>query len=453
MNICHFTNTFLPHVGGVARAVQTLLEDQREAGHRVLVVAPEFAEGKAPARVERSVVRIAALTHFNDSDFSVRLPLAAALEERLSEFPADLIHAHHPFLLGDTALREASKRGAPVIFTHHTLYEHYTHYLPMQSETAGEFAAEVATRFANRCAAVVAPSRSVRDLIVARGVETPVHVIPTGIDTRLLASGDGVAARETLGLPHDAPLIGHLGRLAEEKNLRYLAVAIGQALRARPDARALIVGDGPARPDMEKIFAELGVGARVVFAGKLTGRRLRDASAAMDLFAFTSRSETQGLVLAEVMAAGVPVVALDASGAREMIRDGKNGRLLPADISEDAFARVLANGLRRVATRLRWAEAARRTAATVDRARTGRRLLSLYEEVLGEQAGARRGSVLKPALARIVTEGQIIADKAGAFLRAVTGASGAATASGAETSSAVASPAGTAAGLVPVSSS
>ena len=126
---------------------------------------------------------------------------------------------------------------------------------------------------------------------------------------------------------------------------------------------------------------------------------------------------------------------------------------LPADIAEDAFARVLANGLRRVATRLRWAEAARRTAATVDRARTGRRLLSLYEEVVAEQAGARRGSVLKPALARIVTEGQIIADKAGAFLRAVTGASGAATASGAESSSAVASPAGTGAGLVPVSSS
>lgn len=453
MNICHFTNTFLPHVGGVARAVQTLLEDQREAGHRVLVVAPEFAEGKAPARVERSVVRIAALTHFNDSDFSVRLPLAAALEERLADFPADLIHAHHPFLLGDTALREAAKRGAPVVFTHHTLYEHYTHYLPVQSETAGEFAAEVATRFANRCAAVVAPSRSVRDLIVARGVTAPVHVIPTGIDTRLLASGDGTAAREACGLPPDAPVIGHLGRLAEEKNLRYLAVAIGLALRARPEARALIIGDGPARGEMERTFAELGVLPRVVLAGKLTGRRLRDACAAMDLFAFASRSETQGLVLAEVMAAGVPVVALDASGAREMIRDGKNGRLLAAASSEEVFARVLANGLRRVATRLRWAEAARRTAATVDRARTTRRLLSLYEEVLREQARESHASSLRPALARIVTEGQIIADKAGAFLRAVTGVSGAAAASGAVPSTDVAASGTAAAGLVPASPS
>ncbi len=457
MNICHFTNTFSPHVGGVARAVQTLLEDQREAGHRVLVVAPEFAEGAAPPRVERSVVRIAALTHFNQSDFSVRLPLAAALEERLAEFPADLIHAHHPFLLGDTALREAAKRGVPVVFTHHTLYEHYTHYLPVQSEAAGEFAAEVATRFANRCAAVVAPSRSVRDLIVSRGVTVPVHVIPTGIDTTLLSTGDRNEARIAFNIPDEATVIGHLGRLAAEKNLRYLAVSIGLALRARPEARALIVGEGPARAEMEEVFASLGVGASVVFAGKLTGRRLRDACATMDLFAFASQSETQGLVLAEVMAAGAPVVALDASGVREMVRDGKNGRLLPADASEEFFARVLVNALRRVATRLRWAEAARRTAATVDRVRTNRRLISLYDGLVREQSRVSREAP-SPALARLVTEGQIIADKAGAFFRAVTGASSAVAAAAAASVAGAESPeagtgAGPAPGLVPAASS
>lgn len=421
VNICHFTNTFLPHVGGVARAVQTLLEDQLAAGHGVLVVAPEFDEGPAPPRLERSVVRVAALTHFNDSDFSVRLPLAAALDERLAGFPAGLVHAHHPFLLGDTALREAARRGVPVVFTHHTLYEHYARYLPVRSDAAGDFAADVATRFANRCAAVVAPSRSVRDLIVERGVTAPVHVIPTGIDVALFAAGDGAAGRAALGLPAEAQVIGHLGRLAGEKNPRYLAASIGVALRLRADARALVVGDGPARGEMSEVFSELGVAPRVVFAGKLAGRRLRDACAAMDVFAFASRSETQGLVLAEVMAAGVPVVALDAPGARDVVRDGKNGRLLAADASELVFARVLANALRRVATRLRWAEGARRTAATLDRARTGRRLLALYAEVMREHERALRASAVNPALARLVTEGQIIADKTGALLRAFAG--------------------------------
>jgi glycosyltransferase involved in cell wall biosynthesis len=426
MRICHFTNTFLPHVGGVARAVQTLLEDQRRARHRVLVVAPEFADGPAPRSVERSVARIPALTGFNATDFSVRLPFAAMLSERLAKFRADIVHAHHPFLLGDTALREAASRQVPVVFTHHTLYERYTHYLPIESETLGDFAAEVATRFANRCAAVVAPSESVRDLILSRGVTVPVHAIPTGIDTALLATGRGARARKRFRLPADAPVVGHLGRLAAEKNLSYLAQAIGLALQQTPAARALVVGDGPARADMEKTFADLGVAERVVFAGKLSGAPLRDACAAMDLFAFSSTSETQGLVLAEAMACGSPVVALDASGVREVLRDHQNGRLLPEDSPPDLFARTLAQTLRQPDLLARWSEAARATAAELDRAKTSARLLALYQQLIAERRAADSGDnaflkTVKPIVERIATEGRIIADKAGALLDASTG--------------------------------
>lgn len=427
MRICHFTNTFLPHVGGVARAVQTMLEDQRRARHRALVVAPEFDEGPAIRAIERHVARIPALTRFNNSDFSVRLPLAAALSERLSHFRADLIHAHHPFLLGDTALREAANRQVPVVFTHHTLYERYTHYLPVESEALGNFAAEVATRFANRCAAVVAPSESVRDLIVSRGVTVPVHAIPTGIDGRRFAAGQGKRARARLGIPADAPVLGHLGRLAPEKNLPFLARAIARALKERPAARALIVGDGPSREEMDKIFAEAGVAERVVFAGKLTGPRLLDACAAMDLFAFASTSETQGLVLAEAMAAGAPVVALDASGVREVVHDGENGRLLPEDASADDLAGALADALKNRARLARWIEAARATASGLDRAKTSARLIELYKElVAARRAEDRKSSAIarafKPVVERIATEGRIIADKTGALLDAMQSA-------------------------------
>lgn len=426
MRICHFTNTFLPHVGGVARAVQTIFEDQRRARHRALVVAPEFAEGTAPQSIERSVARIPAFTHFNDSDFSVRIPFAAALADRLSAFRTDIIHAHHPFLLGDTALREAANRQVPVVFTHHTLYERYTHYLPVESAALGEFAAEVATRFANRCAAVVAPSESVRDLILSRGVTVPVHTIPTGVDTRRLASGRRERARARLRLAADAPVIGHLGRLAAEKNLGYLAEAIGRALREHPEARALIVGDGPSRPEMDNTFASLGVAERVVFAGKLTGQALLDACAAMDVFAFASTSETQGLVVAEAMAAGVPVVALDASGVREVVRDGENGRLLPNDATAAIFAAALLELLRAPDALARQAEAARATAATLDRSVTSARLLALYAELIAaRRAENRRDSpfvrAIKPMVERIATEGHILADKAGALLDATTG--------------------------------
>jgi 1,2-diacylglycerol 3-alpha-glucosyltransferase len=128
-------------------------------------------------------------------------PFATLLSERLAEFRTDLIHTHHPFLLGDTALREASTRQVPLVFTHHTLYENYVHYLPVDGEAMAEFAADVATRFANRCTAVVAPSQSVSDLIRSRGVTVPVHVIPTGIDTQTIATGRSPQARDRWDLP------------------------------------------------------------------------------------------------------------------------------------------------------------------------------------------------------------------------------------------------------------
>src|SRR5688572_18031706 len=130
MRIAIFTNTFLPHVGGVARSVRTFLEDYRRQRHRVLVVAPEFAEGTAPRSIEQSVERVPAWQKFNGSDFSVSLPLGPALMDRVARFRPDLVHAQHPFLLGDSALRIGASRGVPVVFTHHTLYEQYTHYVP-----------------------------------------------------------------------------------------------------------------------------------------------------------------------------------------------------------------------------------------------------------------------------------------------------------------------------------
>src|SRR3954468_454401 len=123
MNICMMTNTYLPHVGGVARSVSTFAEEYLKRDHQVLVVAPEFQGKRLSKQAAAIVMRVAAIQNFNGSDFSVRLPLAAALSARLDAFKADIIPAHHPFLLGDTALRVGAAKNVPVIFTHHTRYE------------------------------------------------------------------------------------------------------------------------------------------------------------------------------------------------------------------------------------------------------------------------------------------------------------------------------------------
>jgi len=325
VNIVMLTNTYLPHVGGVARSVDAFTWEYRRRGHRVMVVAPEFSE-KIPD--ESDVIRIPAIQNFNGSDFSVALPLSGELSDRLDSFEPDIVHSHHPFLLGMTALRIARSRELPLIFTHHTLYERYTHYVPADSEALKRFVIELATRYGNLASMVFAPSDSVASLLLERGVTTPVSVVPTGVELESFQGGDGRDLRMRYGIPDSAFVIGHLGRLAEEKNLAFLCCSVLEVLRRNPQCHFLVVGDGPSRNSMKTLFADQGVANRVHFTGTLQGNPLRDAYSAMDVFAFASTSETQGMVLTEAMAAGVPVVGLDASGCREVVDDRINGRLV-----------------------------------------------------------------------------------------------------------------------------
>ncbi|MFO7577368.1 MAG: glycosyltransferase [Pelovirga sp.] len=337
MNILILTNTFTPHVGGVARSVEAFVAEYRKRGHRVLVVAPEFPE---MAQDENDVVRINAIQNFNASDFSVALPIHPHLSSAVDDFKPDIVHSQHPFLLGLTALRLARHRGLPLVFTHHTLYEQYTHYVPGNSPALKRFVIELATCYAKLCDQVFAPSESIRDLLQQRGVTAPITVVPTGVHLDAFASGDGAAFRRQLDIPQDAFVVGHLGRLAPEKNLAFLAQAVADFVSHQPAAHFLVVGTGPSTEAIREIFAQADLAQRLHFAGILQQQELSDALHAMDLFAFASTSETQGMVLTEAMAAGLPVVALDAPGVREVVRDKDNGRLLH-DTSIAAFSAAL----------------------------------------------------------------------------------------------------------------
>jgi glycosyltransferase involved in cell wall biosynthesis len=383
MNIVMLTNTYLPHVGGVANSVQRLSEQLRAWKHRVIIIAPEFDE--LPEN-ETDVYRVPALQNFNGSDFSVVLPVPKFLSEVLEEFGPDLIHSHHPFLLGDTALRLAASHGLPLVFTHHTMYEQYTHYVPLDALQFGDFVKSLATGYANQCHRVVAPSESVASILKERGVETPIRVIPTGVDTHLFEAGEGAAVRKEAGIPQDAFVVGHVGRLAEEKNLLFLAQATAAFLQAEKGAYTLIVGEGPAQEEMQRIFDDQGVADRAKLIGKRQGQAVIDAYHAMDVFAFSSYSETQGMVLVEAMAAGVPVVALKAPGAVEVIQDKGNGRLLPEQ-DADAFREALVWMLQRdEAAKTQMAKAVAETAEAFSTETCVGKMVALYENVIFEHA-------------------------------------------------------------------
>lgn len=379
MNILMMTNTYKPVVGGIERSIEVFSSEYRALGHKVLIVAPVFKNMKE----EEGVYRIPAIQNFNGTDFSVELPVPGILDDVIDNFEPDIVHSHHPFLVGDTALRIASSRDIPLVFTYHTMYEMNTHYVPGNSKALRRFVAELALGYSQLCDRVIAPSGSILDILKHRGLDSPVTAIPTGINVSEFSSGDGDAFREKAGIPKDCFLAGYLGRMEEEKNMLFLLNGIIRFMKNNGSARFLAVGGGDLLEPLKKKAVSEGVPERTHFTGVLKGKDKIDAYHAMDVFAFASKSETQGLVLAEAMASGVPVIGLDAPGVRDIVRDGVNGFLLKEESLDnfsdalDRFRRMDNSGIDL------FAKEAKATAEKFDFKENARKVLDVYKEVCG----------------------------------------------------------------------
>jgi glycosyltransferase involved in cell wall biosynthesis len=339
MNILMMSNTYTPFVGGVEKSIEQFSTELRKRGHRVVVVAPSFAD--AP-RHEPEVLRVPAIQRFNGTDFSLQLPVPGVLHSLFKQFAPDIVHSHHPYLVGDTAIRIAAMRNIPIVFTFHTFYERYTHYVPLNSDALKRFVAALAIGYGNLCDMVIAPSQSVAQTIRLRGLSAPVVVIPTGVIKEHFAQGEGSRFRQRYGIARTAYVVGLVSRLAPEKNILYLASAVASFMLGRTEVYFVAVGQGSCAEGIRSIFAQHSLLGRLCMPGTLQNEELVDAYKAMDCFVFASQSETQGMVLTEALAAGLPVVALRGPGVSDVIRDGYNGRCIDSDSSPASFVRALA---------------------------------------------------------------------------------------------------------------
>jgi 1,2-diacylglycerol 3-alpha-glucosyltransferase len=338
MKILVVTNTFTPHIGGVARSVEAFSDRYRELGHDALVICPSFDGIEST----RNVLRVPAIEHFRHTDFSFPLPIPSGVHRMINGFAPDVVHSHHPFLLGDTALRVGAERGIPVVFTHHTQYDKYADYIGEgESTVARRFINDLDVGYCNLCDAVVAPSQTVVDELRARNVTTHMEVIPPGVELDWWVESANRATREEYGIPQYAFVVGHVGRLAKEKNIPFLADAVATFLEQRHDAWFVVAGIGPCEVDIMLACEKHHVVDRLLTFGMLSPIVLRNIYHTFDVFAFAAKSETQGIVLAEAMAAGVPVVAIDAPGVREIVSDRITGRLLEVE-NATTFAKAIA---------------------------------------------------------------------------------------------------------------
>ncbi len=416
-----FTNTYLPHVGGVARSAETFSEDLRKLGWDCLIVAPEFLDATAEAETDPFVVRAPALKNFNGSGFSLSVIQPGYIFDRVEEFAPDIVHSHHPFLLGDAAVRTAATLGLPVVFTHHTLYERYTHYSPVDADVIKRLVIELATDYANLCERVIAPSESIAQLMRSRGVEVPIDVLPTGVDLELFGNGNAARAREQYGIPPDARVIGHVGRLAKEKNLGFLSEAMADCVARDPGDRFFVVGKGDDERVIIEAFEKRGVRDQLVLAGQQTREQLADAYAAMELFVFTSFTETQGITLVEAMAAGTPILALDGPGVREVVKTDHNGALLPKETTVQAFADQAHAFMRDTTGLKRLRVQALKSAQAFSRERCALKLIDLYFRAITDNQLKNGGTrtTLDRIVERLDAEWSLLSNKASAAFSAI----------------------------------
>ena len=337
MRVGLFTNNYLPFRGGVTTAVETLRRGLLAQGHGAWVFAPAWS---GPHRDAAGVYRYPSIPAPTYPGFAVPLPFSRQVGRAARGLELDVFHAQHPFLLGVTARRMARAQHRPLVFTYHTRYEKYAHYVPLPERLVAALAVKLACRFANSADLVVAPSARIADGLEAGGVRAPIAVVPTGVPLDLFRPGDRAAARRGLGLPEPAPLCLYVGRLDREKSVELLIEAFASIAGAVSGARLILVGQGSHEGALKRLAAASPAGSAIDFAGSVAREALPPYYQAADLFLFASETETQGLVLAEAHACGLPAVAVRAPGVDEVVRDGETGLLTKSDAQELADAAI-----------------------------------------------------------------------------------------------------------------
>ena len=384
LHVLMLSDVYFPRINGVSTSIQTFRATLAALGIRVTIVAPEYAGTDIVADAASGIVRLPSRSvPLDPEDRLMQWRLLADLDRRLASADFDLIHIQTPFAAHYAGLRLARARGIPCVATYHTHFEEYLfHYIRFLPKGALRSAARwLARHQCNALDAVVVPSQPMAATLRDYGVDTPLHVIPTGLPESQFVRGDGARFRQAWDIAPDRKVALFVGRAAFEKNIGFLLEMIALARRQQPQLMLVIAGEGPALPALRRQAAALRLDGNVRFVGYLPREGgLRDCYAAADVFTFASQTETQGLVLLEAMAIGLPVLAIPALGAAEIILP-RRGAVAAADTPE-AFAAQLVTLLERPGKLSAMADEAVAFAREWDAATQGSRLAALYRELV-----------------------------------------------------------------------
>ncbi len=348
LKIAMFTNNYFPVIGGVPISIQRLAKALRKRGHQVKIFAPEYKE---ETEDESNIIRCNSLYHYEEAGlaFPVTNIYSPQIKRDFQKEDFDLVHAHHPFWLGNKGRKLAEKFNLPLAFTYHTRLEKYSHYVPnilfMRKFFKNRLSHFLIKNFANNTDAVFAPTESTKEYLRNVGVSRFIKVMPTGIDFDYYdrPQEEIDALRDELIGEADHLLIS-VSRLSQEKNLYFLLEGI-KKLKAKSDLnfKLIIIGSGSEKENIEDFINDNQLEKDIELIGAVDFREMAKYYLAADLFVFASTTETQGMVLLEAMAGYNPVVAVKSSGIDDVIENGYNGFKTEEDTEKwsSAVAKIL----------------------------------------------------------------------------------------------------------------
>lgn len=335
MKIGFFTDTYLPTINGVSTSIDGMARSLMARGHEVTIIAPK-SPGYRDKR--KNIIRLRSIKVVKEPE----IRLAAFVPERtlvkVTQKDFDIIHGFAGGTITSLGLGLSKVKGIPFIGSYNTRLNQYTHYF-LKGKIIRPKIVEQATRlFANRCDCLVVPANPIKEELQSFGVTKPIVVLPNGVDTALYSVQTEGFLKKKLAIPKGKKILLSIGRLGKEKSIDFLIKSMPIILRDHPDAVLVIVGDGPEKKKLMALSKRKGIEKNVYFSGFIDPKDIPKVYQDATLFVFASQTETQGMVILESLAAGVPVVAVQDGVYEEMIEDNVNGLLTNNDTSLFAHA-------------------------------------------------------------------------------------------------------------------
>lgn len=397
------SDVYFPRINGVSTSILTFRREFQDNGHEVTLIAPDYGHGDEP---DPDIIRIPSRYLVLDpEDRMMKRGAVLELTERLRAKRFDILHIQTPFVAHYVGNTLARCLNIPRVETYHTFFEEYLyHYFPWAPRRWMRFGARrFSARQCNSVDAVVVPSTAMLDVLRRYGVKTRAEIIPTGIELVRFRNGNGQRFRERYGIPAARPTVVHVGRVAFEKNIDFLLDVTAEVRHKIPDVLLIIAGEGPALKHLRRRAAELELSDNVLFVGYLSREEgLLDCYAAGDAFVFASRTETQGLVLLEAMALGVPVVSTAVMGTKDILRPEKGCLVAEEDTAD--FAAKVTRMLTDWELRHRLANEAIAYAKTWSADVLAANMLNFYEDIIGSASETRASKSGIPSSHKKISE-------------------------------------------------